>query len=84
MPTIKTAISVPSHLFDEMDSLSKHLRVPRSRLFAQADEEFLDRRRSEDLAARLNRAYEQGEPAREAKVRRASAGAFRRLVEGSW
>ena len=83
MPTVKTAISVPEHLFEQMDKLSNRMGVPRSRLFARAVEEFIERRRGEELTAKLDRAYAEGESAEERKLRRASARAFRRLLEGS-
>jgi hypothetical protein len=60
MATIKTAISVESVIFNEMDSLSKRLKVPRSRLFARAAEEFVNRQRKEGLLERINHVY--GDP----------------------
>lgn len=83
MPTVKTAISVPAHLFEQMERLAKRLRVPRSRLFARAVEEFVKRRRAEEVTAQLDRAYAAGDSAQEKELRRVAAGAFRRLLERS-
>jgi metal-responsive CopG/Arc/MetJ family transcriptional regulator len=83
MPSVKTAISVPADLFEQMERLSKQLRIPRSRLFARAVEEFIGRRRSAELTAQLDRACAVEDSAEERKFRRHAAGAFRRLLESS-
>lgn len=83
MATTKTAISVPSDLFKQMDQLSKKLRIPRSRLFARAVQEFIERRHAEDLTERLNRVYSKPESREDRELRRAAARAFRRLLEES-
>jgi predicted transcriptional regulator len=81
MPKVKTAISVPEDLFEQMDKLARRWRVPRSRLIARAVEEFLERRKSDEITARLDRAYADKETPEENALRRHAAGAFRRLLE---
>ena len=54
---MKTAISIREPLLKEADELAKQLAIPRSRLIAQALEEFLERRRNLELLERINRAY---------------------------
>jgi antitoxin MazE6 len=43
MPNIKTAVSLEESLFKRVDSLSRELRISRSRLFSLALEEFVSR-----------------------------------------
>ena len=56
MAAVKTAISIPEGVHKEMEKLSKKLGVPRSRLYARAAAEFLERRRGEVLTEAINRA----------------------------
>jgi metal-responsive CopG/Arc/MetJ family transcriptional regulator len=44
---MKTAISLPDALYREADRTAKQMGIPRSRLFAQAVEEFLNRHKRE-------------------------------------
>ncbi len=83
MATVKTAISVPRHLFEQIDHLAKRLRVPRSRLFSRALQEFVERRQADEVTAQLNRAYAADDSDEEKDLRRAATGAFRRLLERS-
>jgi len=84
MPAIKTAISIERDLFQEMDRLSRKLRIPRSRLFARAVQEFLQRQQSDRLLEQINRAYRKPESAEEKAVRSAAAHSFQRLIKDSW
>ena len=84
MPTVKTAISVPKPLFQEFDRLSRRLRVPRSRLFVQAAEEFLQRHTADEITKQLNRVYAKGETEEDRAIRHAAMYGFSKLVEGTW
>ena len=84
MTAVKTAISLDKGLFDEMDRLARRRGVPRSRLYAEAVELYLHRRDARDLTEQLNRVYDEPATATEKRLRKAAAGSFRRLVEGSW
>ncbi len=55
---MKTAISIEKPIFLQMDSLAKKLKIPRSRLFAIAAKEFLQRNKNVDLLKSLNAAYD--------------------------
>lgn len=59
MPTIKTAVSIERSLFEEVDRLAQEMQVPRSRIFALAVEEYLERRRNQQLLEALNQAYDE-------------------------
>ncbi len=52
---MKTAISIPDRLFKEADAAAKDLGVSRSKLIQTALEDFLERRRDEEVTRRLNR-----------------------------
>ena len=58
MPNMKTAISIEKPIFQQMDSLAKKLKISRSRLFAIAAQEFLQRNKNIDLLRSLNAAYD--------------------------
>lgn len=51
---MKTAISIPDDLFQEADDFAKRRGISRSGLYSDAVAEYLERRRREDITARLN------------------------------
>ena len=57
MPNVKTAISIEQPIFEQMDVLAKNLKVSRSRLFAMAAREFIQRHNNIELLKLLNEAY---------------------------
>ncbi|MBW1696984.1 MAG: CopG family transcriptional regulator [Deltaproteobacteria bacterium] len=57
MANIKTAISIEKPIFEQMNLLAKNLKVSRSRLFAMAAEEFIQRHKNRQLLEALNKAY---------------------------
>jgi len=57
MASVKTAISLEESLFNQVEVLAKEMKLPRSRLFTLAIEEFLHRRRNKELLESLNAAY---------------------------
>jgi hypothetical protein len=82
-PTIKTAISLDGRLFREAQGMARRLKVSRSRLFATAMEEYLERRRSRDLLRAINAAHG-GADAEESRLRRARQTRHRKIVQGEW
>lgn len=52
---MKTAVSLPDPLFKEAEATAKELGLSRSKLIQTALEEFLRRRRDEEITRRLNR-----------------------------
>ena len=77
---MKTAISIDDGLLHEADESARLMGLSRSRLFAMAVGDFLERQRKEQMLLRLNQVYADGlEPAEttllkgiKAKVRRAT------------
>jgi predicted transcriptional regulator len=61
---MKTAISLPDHLFDEAEATAKELGLSRSKLIQTALEHFLRRRREAQITAGFNEAIAKyGDPA---------------------
>jgi len=56
---MKTAVSIPDTIFKSADSFAKRLGISRSELYATALAEFLSRRRSMQVTARLDSIYEE-------------------------
>jgi len=54
---MKTAVSLPDEIFRQAEATAKKLRVSRSRLYATALSEYLDRYSPESVTARLNTYY---------------------------
>ena len=58
MANIKTAISIEKPIFEQMNVLAKDLNISRSRLFALAAQEFIQRHKNIQLLQSLNEAYD--------------------------
>ena len=61
---MKTAVSVPDELFRLAETTARRLRVSRSKLYATALAEFLNRQQTNTVTERLNEIYSH----RQAKV----------------
>lgn len=55
--SMKTAVSLPDELFRSAEAAARRLRVSRSRLYAVAIAEFLQRGPSESITQRLDQIY---------------------------
>jgi metal-responsive CopG/Arc/MetJ family transcriptional regulator len=54
---MKTSISIPDEIFRQAEATAKKLRISRSKLYASAISEYLDRRRATSVTKRLNKVY---------------------------
>jgi len=54
---MKTAISIPDHVFDEAEKLAQRLGISRSELYAKAVSEYLREHKGEKVTAKLNEIY---------------------------
>jgi metal-responsive CopG/Arc/MetJ family transcriptional regulator len=54
---MKTAISLPDDLFRMAEAAARKLKMSRSQLYAAAISEYLNRRESNKITARLNQIY---------------------------
>lgn len=84
MASVKTAISLDADLLERIDAAARESDMPRSRLLAEAAEEFLRRRENARLLARLNHVYGTDSGDEEAELRRRWRPLYRRVVEGEW
>lgn len=84
MNSVKTAISLGKGLFDSAEKLARELKISRSRLFAIALQDYIDRRKNLDLLNRINAASRENPDEQELRLRRKMKRAHRRMVEGEW
>lgn len=77
---MKIAISIPDPLFASADALARRLKVSRSRLYAAAIAEYLDRQRSDRVTERLDQVYGAGDSALPKALRRATRRTAERNV----
>jgi len=54
---MKVAVSVPDRVFKEAERVAKHLRVSRSRVYAQALQEFVKKHRGKTVRESLDAVY---------------------------
>ena len=78
---MKTAISLPDSLFDEAEKTARSLGIPRSRLFAEALEEFINRHKRERITERLNEVYNSSPGLEESEISKASLDSLRELTK---
>jgi metal-responsive CopG/Arc/MetJ family transcriptional regulator len=78
---MKTAVSLPDDLFRKADAAARRLRVSRSKFYATAIAEFLERRQIDALTERLNEVYSHQTASVEAALHRAQ---IKSLGKGNW
>jgi len=82
---MKTAISIDDGLLREADEIARRMGVSRSRLFALAVGDFLQRQRQEQMLLRLNEVYSNNvEPAEKRLLKGIKAKVRRTTVKGRW
>ena len=82
---MKTAISLPDDLFEEVEQLAEELHLSRSRIFTEAVRDYIDRRRDLKIFRALNRAYSEAETEQETTLRKQSKKRYaRRLKAEKW
>ena len=84
MASTKTAISVDGTLLFKAEKLARKMNVSRSRLFAIAVEELIQRHQNKELLDQINGAYGDGPTSGEKQVLRRMRRTHRKLVEGEW
>jgi len=81
---MKTAISIDDALLREADETARQLGLSRSRLFALAVDDFLQRHRQQDMLRRLNEVYADGLEPAEKRVLNGIKAKVRRTVKERW
>ncbi|MCX6641559.1 MAG: CopG family transcriptional regulator [bacterium] len=84
MSNPKTAISIQEPLLKEADSLARELKLSRSRLFAIAMAEFIQRQHNKKLLQRINEAYIDNTDASDEDYLQGLKKRHRELIEGQW
>ena len=84
MAYVKTAISIQESLFKEADALAAKMNIPRSRLFAIAVSEFIQRQKNQHLLRQLDAVYDDMPDASERQLQGAMRTKQRQLLEGQW
>ena len=77
---MKTAISVPDNIFEEVDRVAKDHNWSRSEVFVIAVKQFLENLKSQKLLAALNMAYAEQESPEERSFRRKNKRHFAKKV----
>ena len=57
MSTVKTAISIDEELYQKVKELSVKLKIPKSQVFSQAIEYFIDKKNNLELLRKINESY---------------------------
>jgi predicted transcriptional regulator len=81
---MKTAISIDDGLLQEADETARTMGVSRSRLFALAVGDFLQRQRREQMLVRLNEVYAEGMEPDEKRLLKGIKAKVRRAVKERW
>ena len=84
MSSAKTAVSLQKSLLDEADALAQELDISRSRLFALAVGEFIQRHRNLELLEAIDNAYGDPPGTGERTLYEKMRAKHRRMVEGQW
>jgi hypothetical protein len=77
---MKTAISIPNELFEEVDRIARERGSSRSQVFCFAVMEYLEKLRARKLLDDLNEAYKDGELPEEKLLRKKSAEYYRQQI----
>ncbi|MCS6909516.1 MAG: hypothetical protein NZM11_02960 [Anaerolineales bacterium] len=85
MANIKTAISLQKSLFEQVETLTREMKVSRSRIFVLALENFIREYQDRLLFEKINKAFENAPADKtERKHLRKLRRHHRRMVEGEW
>ncbi|MCK4577197.1 MAG: ribbon-helix-helix protein, CopG family [Candidatus Marinimicrobia bacterium] len=85
MATVKTAISVPEDLLEELKNTAEEMDISRSRVFTLAVREFLEARENRRILEQLNRVYGEEPDEEERKLTKAMKTKLQRLtVREKW
>ena len=79
---MKTAISIDDNLLHKADKTARRMGLSRSRLFALAVRDFLQRRENEQMLHRLNEVYGEGQS--DKRLLRGIKTKVRRALKEPW
>lgn len=81
---MKTAISIDDGLLEAADETARLMGLSRSRLFSLAVDDFLKRKRQEQMLLRLNQVYASGLDPSEKRLLKGIKVKVRRTVKERW
>jgi metal-responsive CopG/Arc/MetJ family transcriptional regulator len=81
---MKTAISLDDGLLREVDEAARAMGLSRSRIFALAVLDFLEKQRQEQMLLRLNEVYAGGMEPKEKRLVKGIKTRARRTVKDRW
>jgi metal-responsive CopG/Arc/MetJ family transcriptional regulator len=84
MANIKTAISIDKPLFEQLDDLAHELNTSRSRIFALAAKEFIQRHKNLKLLEAINAAYDDFPNEKESFLDTAMRSKHLKMVKDQW
>lgn len=84
MANIKTAISIDKPLFEQVDDLAHELNISRSRIFALAAIEFIQRHENQKLLEAINTAYNDFPDAKEKSLKSRMRSEHLKMVKDQW
>jgi metal-responsive CopG/Arc/MetJ family transcriptional regulator len=76
---MKVAVSIPEGVFHKAERVAQRLRLSRSRLYARAIEEYVEKHAHPDVTAALNAVYDKEPPPRDPAFERLSTELLRRV-----
>ncbi len=84
MTTIKTAISIDKPLFEQLGDLAQELNTSRSRIFALAAKEFIQRHKNIKLLEAINTAYDDCPDEKESSLNNEMRSKQYKMVKDQW
>ena len=84
MANIKTAISIDKPLFEQVNNLAHELNTSRSRIFALAATEFIQRYKNQELFEAINSAYDDIPDDREESLKSVMRSRHLKMVKDQW
>lgn len=81
---MKTAISIDDELLQAADEAARLMGLSRSRLFAMAVDDFLQRKKREEMMVQLNAVYAEGAEPSERQMLKGMKAKVRRAVKERW
>ena len=84
MANVKTAISLNNTLFDQVNDLADEMNISRSRLFALAVEEYIQRHKNQQILREINQAYDDFPDSTEQQLQDGMHQHHRRVITDQW
>ena len=84
MTNVRTAISIPEPLFEQVKELAEKSQISRSRLFVLAVEEYIRQVENQELLQAINAAYDEPPSPDEEVHRERMRQKHRQQVKGQW